>query len=294
MHLMHAIVHVCSLSRKFLCDVRKRRRRRTSHLLRRRNQPTKGAQRSLMPHVTHNRSNNDKRGGGRGHKPRGAGAGRGHFLQPTGKAFFTGGGVTSASSAQPTISVSESSTSSAPVKSEDKVRGSGGYGISAQLRGINEEDDFDTREENMSIDSDEEGDAGCADKGTRGRVAEVWPPVEHSSSLPLALPFGPRSQNRRQQLLTQSLFAHPDDTAALSAEERSDMFLLQLPSSLLTPLPTSEPATAEVQKKLASGYIGKLQIMKSGRVFLVLSKERYASSSSAGDEVITRYEVRCE
>lgn len=143
---------------------------------------------------------------------------------------------------------------------------------------------------------------------------EQWPPLYYDSAAPVALPLGPRAVATQEHLaqkvsppsspappaltLTQAVFADAQDDAA-TEREQSSIFLLQLPSSIvsvasslharLTPThsyacrvkasspPAVDAAAAEVsceQPPLEPGRIGKILVMRSGAMVLQLENGR--------------------
>lgn len=86
------------------------------------------------------------------------------------------------------------------------------------------------------------------------QLPEVWPPQKYNALDPLSLPFGPKTAQLRKILAQEAILAPPDDLEALDYEERTSLFLLQMPSDL---------------KTVANGKLGKLQLLRSGKVRLV-------------------------
>ena len=62
---------------------------------------------------------------------------------------------------------------------------------------------------------------------------ELWPPRRYSPLEPLSLPFGPKHPLTRRALANEPILAPPDDLEALDFEERTSLFLVQVPSDLV-------------------------------------------------------------
>ena len=149
----------------------------------------------------------------------------------------------------------------------------------------NDDDELnDTDTGSDSSDSDE-------DMEEKQDVLEIWPPQKYDLLEPLSLPLGPVTDSKRDELERQAIIYHPDDVDALE-REKSDIFLLQFPSDLClkgniaaieikeddkddegqlqdTIDEKSLKEAKKVEGKIGPGKLGKLQLTKSGKVFLV-------------------------
>lgn len=147
-----------------------------------------------------------------------------------------------------------------------------------------EDDDLiDTDSGTESSDSDDDMDVDPD-------VEEIWPPQKYDLLEPLSLPLGPTTAIKRDELERQAIIYHPNDYEALE-REKSDIFLLQFPSDLclksnIIPIEINEDKdddaklldgnddkylkeAKKVEGKIGPGKLGKLQLTRSGRVFLV-------------------------
>lgn len=69
---------------------------------------------------------------------------------------------------------------------------------------------------------------------------EIWPPVDFDPNAPVSLPFGPTDPRTKSRLAAQPTFAPAHDAVALEKEEQEDIFLLQFPFMLPTPVETQK------------------------------------------------------
>ena len=151
--------------------------------------------------------------------------------------------------------------------------------------GVYNHDDelFDTDTGSDSSDSDD-------DREEKTDINEIWPPQKYDMLEPLSLPLGPITANKRDELERQAIIYHPDDAEALE-REKSDLFLLQLPSDLCLksnitndevsddnkddeskldiPDDNNLKEAKKVEGKIGPCKLGKLQLTRSGKVFLV-------------------------
>lgn len=121
------------------------------------------------------------------------------------------------------------------------------------------------RDRDIRPTDDSDSDASADATGGNGRIEEgreVWPPRQLDPLAPVQLPLGPATVAMRRHLATQPILADPSDPAALEHEELASLFLVQLPSTLNLPQPSSA-ATAPARS------VGKMRLHRSGRVSLV-------------------------
>jgi len=108
---------------------------------------------------------------------------------------------------------------------------------------------------------------------------EEWPPSNYDPYAPLALPFGPRTNEIRRKFVDNPIFADENDPDAIAIEESDNMFLLQLPTDLSRPV-HAERGAIDISDEdghgrtaprggMPEGHLGKIQEMSSGKVFLV-------------------------
>ena len=151
-----------------------------------------------------------------------------------------------------------------PVGSARKTgrRASGAIGkLYAPLSFDIEESDSDNNEadDTMDIEGQDEKEK-----------EEAWPPKYSGSYVPLSLPTGPRSKQKRKQLNKKDLISISTDDHAKKKQEE-EFILMQMPSALSLKFgSSSEKSNKEVENRnLKVGKIGKIEVRKSGRVFLV-------------------------
>lgn len=147
-------------------------------------------------------------------------------------------------------------------------------------------------------DSDAE-DAWLANEGAAFPVRnqkESWPPRKYDPLTPISLPLGPKSAQMRRALQQQPVLAHPADNEGLQREGAESLFLLQLPSDLnvedllvskqrarqskyggdlsVDPDAQNNNSSSSGNKPVISldahGKLGKLQLLKSGRVRMMI------------------------
>ena len=143
------------------------------------------------------------------------------------------------------------------------------------------------------IDTDTGSDSSDSDDDIEEKtdIDEIWPPQKYDMLEPLSLPLGPTTTSKRDELERQAIIYHPDDAEALE-REKSDLFLLQLPSDLclksniangevnddniddeskLLDIPDDNnlKEAKKVEGKIGPSKLGKLQLTRSGKVFLV-------------------------
>eukprot|EP01034_Spumella_vulgaris_P026164 gene26164-32699_t len=131
----------------------------------------------------------------------------------------------------------------------------------AQQRANEDSDSDDVPDETDDVDKD-----GC----------EIWPPTQYDALAPLSLPLGPKTANMRVMLAAESILADPHDIEALEKEESSSLFLIQMPSDLnfnhileSRRQEGDERKVSENDVQVKNGRLGKLQLLKSGKVRLV-------------------------
>jgi hypothetical protein len=148
-------------------------------------------------------------------------------------------------------------------------------------------------EDDELIDTDTGSDSSDSDDDIEEKtdIDEIWPPQKYDMLEPLSLPLGPITVSKRDELERQAIIYHPDDAEALE-REKSDLFLLQLPSDLclksnitndevnvdnkddeskLLDIPDDNnlKEAKKVEGKIGPSKLGKLQLTRSGKVFLV-------------------------
>jgi hypothetical protein len=174
-------------------------------------------------------------------------------------------------------------------------------------------------------DSDEErqlleGKSSSDHQNNDNMLGEVWPPQRRYTSLaPVTLPLGPKTGAVRRYLQQQPILAHPEDAQGVQNEQENALFLVQLPSDLnlrhlldsqgsdhthrnpsaSTAMDVDEgntahgnqPALAASTTKRAvfrlgdKGHLGKIQLLKSGRVrMLIPTAEQHDGSDAAGQQ----------
>lgn len=105
---------------------------------------------------------------------------------------------------------------------------------------------------------------------------EVWPPLRrYDPSRPLELPIGPKTAALRRLLSSQPIFADPYDNEAVDWEQKNALFLIQLPSDLsLDSSIYNQQLNLEQhpQQRKISNKLGKLQLMRSGKVRLLTNE----------------------
>lgn len=186
---------------------------------------SEGKEKPKIKRESDRQQNRNGRGGGRGS----------NWVMPSGVSFFTGNAP-----AQLAAKMNQSIT--IPVKSEPTEKKSSNLRKIARPNEAIEDDtalvggsssfgrDFDLPPEPDLEDSD--SDKSDADEEKLQRHAETWPPVHFSSLEPLSLPFGPKTPQLRKVLANEPILAPPDDLEALDYEERTTLFLVQMPSDL--------------------------------------------------------------
>lgn len=166
---------------------------------------------------------------------------------------------------RPSASSSSHSARALPIGSARKTgrRASGALGkMYAPLSfDIDPESDSDGAnvDDNMEIDEDDP------------EKEQEWPP-RASSEAPHSLPIGPGSKAKRRALNRSDLLTASTDPVVRSKEEAESTILLQMPSELSLRnqvLVKSEDGREEIVDAVESGPLGKLEVRKSGRVFLV-------------------------
>jgi hypothetical protein len=158
----------------------------------------------------------------------------------------------------------------------------GSYNFGVYHNNDDELNDTDTGSESSDSDDDME---------EKQDAVEIWPPQRYDMLEPLSLPLGPVTASKRDELERQAIIYHPDDVDALD-REKSDIFLLQFPSDLclkgnITAIEVNEDnkddegqlqdisdennlkEAKKVEGKIGPGKLGKLQLTKSGKVFLL-------------------------
>eukprot|EP01033_Poteriospumella_lacustris_P010542 gene10542-7497_t len=205
-------------------------------------------------------SQNDGRGRGRGRD----GAGRGQWTMPLGPLFFSAGA---------TQNVATATSSAAPRPAA--LATSSGIPASVRAKVVGRPNEIIAAEDAAS-----------------GRV--LAPSAKALS--PVTLPIGPKSGALRRALQQQPILAHPDDAEGLQHEAENALFLVQLPSDLnLRHLVDQQrgaaagaasgamdvddgghgassggSATRPSFRLGAKGHLGKMQLLKSGRVRMLV------------------------
>ena len=166
---------------------------------------------------------------------------------------------------RPSASSSSHNAHTLPVGSARKTgrRASGALGkMYAPLSfDIDPESDSDGNngEENIEMDVDDH------------EKEQQWPP-HVTPEAPHSLPIGPNSKAKRRSLNKSELMTASNDPAARSKEEAENTILLQMPSelSLKSQVPVkTEDGHEKMVDAVQSCLLGKLEVRKSGRVFLV-------------------------
>jgi hypothetical protein len=171
---------------------------------------------------------------GRGGNARDSGAGgRGQWTMPAGTAFFTGNAATQpAPKAKTSFSIpvvkAETSSSSARIYRPNEAIDELDQPMAAVIAAA----DLPPEPDLVDTDSDNSIDP---DGGEGSRVSSsslVWPPKRFHSLDPLSLPFGPKTVAMRKILNNEPILASPVNPVAMEEEERTALFLLQMPSDL--------------------------------------------------------------
>lgn len=102
----------------------------------------------------------------------------------------------------------------------------------------------------------------------------------------MQLPLGPSTTALRRLLAAQPILADPSDAEALEREESTSLFLIQMPSdlrfsSILKSTNSSSSAETNSKKnKISSARLGKMQLLKSGKVRMVTDDGKVYEVSS--------------
>lgn len=201
------------------------------------------------------------------------------FMVPSGQTFFTG-----------TSSIAPNTTAQAkPVERSSRIPApkptsiGGGYGVDVPIK-----DDPDKHGE-ILIDSDDEDFSQQKQIDYKISNAEAWPPASHIMSSPVRLPFGPTSHSKRMEISNKEIFETDiANISKMTKEIDEKMLLLQLPSALqkyvnlmqiehdpksknenFTENDTNSKFGCNYNAKL--GLVGKIQLLKSGKIILLLS-----------------------
>lgn len=182
-------------------------------------------------------------------------------------------------------------------------------------------------------DSDEErqlleGKSSSDHQNNDNMLGEVWPPQHRYTSLaPVTLPLGPKTGTVRRYLQQQPILAHPEDAQSVQNEQENALFLVQLPSDLnlrhlldsqgsdhthrnpsaSTAMDVDEgntahgnqPALAASTTKRAvfrlgdKGHLGKIQLLKSGRVRMLIptAVQHDGSDADGQQQEVMEFEV---
>ncbi len=154
--------------------------------------------------------------------------------------------------------------------------------------------------EESGSDNDEVDNAMDVDGQDSGKKEEVWPPKQSKPSKPLTIPTGPRSKQKRRLLNRNDLLS---TSIGGDEKEKEEIILMQMPSALSLKVKSGYDMSTfeDGQAELKEGKIGKIEIRKSGRVFLVTGNgdrhechagtaayfSQYAASLSIGDTIDT-------
>lgn len=178
----------------------------------------------------------------------------------------------------------------AMVKSElESMHVAGGSSSSSSSGAVTVKEESERGTSPAVLDDEDDEDARIRRQlalGTDGGVGTSYNPLS-----PVVLPLRPQSPEVALPFAacSQATDTPEQQAARRAAEETDDMFLIQLPSTLLPPLAGAASSTEtgtgvgangdddahslyepnEITR-LTTGHVGKLQIMKSGKVFLVL------------------------
>lgn len=184
---------------------------------------------------------------------------------------------------------------SAKVKADPDAQStsSAGRGPSPHVKDASDDSDA------SDADNDSDDDRRFLEQGAPGVAAvfgEQWPPRRFQALSPVTLPIGPKSGALRRALQQQPILAHPDDADGLQHEAENALFLVQLPSDLnLRHLVDQQrgaaagaasgamdvddgghgassggSATRPSFRLGAKGHLGKMQLLKSGRVRMLV------------------------
>lgn len=184
---------------------------------------------------------------------------------------------------------------SAKVKADPDAQStsSAGRGPSPHVKDASDDSDA------SDADNDSDDDRRFLEQGAPGVAAvfgEQWPPRRFQALSPVTLPIGPKSGALRRALQQQPILAHPDDAEGLQHEAENALFLVQLPSDLnLRHLVDQQrgaaagaasgamdvddgghgassggSATRPSFRLGAKGHLGKMQLLKSGRVRMLV------------------------
>ena len=181
---------------------------------------------------------------------------------------------------RPSVQSTNHSAHALPIGSARKTgrRASGALGkmyapLSFDIEPDNDSDSNSDRNigyDNMEIDEDDP------------KNEHEWPPCVTKES-PHSLPIGPSSKAKRRALNRSDLLTVSADPDLRSKEESESTILLQMPSELSLKSKTlvkSEDGREEAVDTVDSGLIGKIEVRKSGLVFLVTADgARYECNS---------------
>lgn len=126
--------------------------------------------------------------------------------------------------------------------------------------------------------------------------SSTWPPSDYAPLAPLELPIGPGAEARKY-LENRPIFADEANATAIARENESAMFMIQLPSDLQMPRHRRKKENLkEVELPTEETFsMGKIQVMKSGKVYLIGNdNKRYlvsAGSTCSFSQYLTSIEV---
>lgn len=243
-------------------------------------QPKKDQSRKKDQNRERDRDRGGRIGGRNGNDQREKSGGRGHWVMPTGVAFFTGNAPAQLATSVKNFILpvkQESGRVSRPNESIETVETTNAMTKKSTNEGefwtnVPESDDSDAT---VNDEDDEPFDANGLEK---------WPPTRYDPYAPLSLPFGPRTAMTRKILASESILADPNDPESLLQEEQSSLFVMQMPSDLkfdkllvdnsaASSSSSSANATVEATSNKsildAQGKLGKIRLHRSGRVSLV-------------------------
>lgn len=184
---------------------------------------------------------------------------------------------------------------SAKVKADPDAQStsSAGRGPSPHVKDASDDSDA------SDADNDSDDERRFLEQSASGVAAvfgEQWPPRRYQALSPVTLPIGPKSGALRRALQQQPILAHPDDADGLQHEAENALFLVQLPSDLNLrhlvdqqhgaaagaasgPMDVDDgghgassggSATRPSFRLGAKGHLGKMQLLKSGRVRMLV------------------------